>query len=450
MEPIDLFDTAYMDDIKGAGMPLAARMRPKSLEDLVGQEEILGPGRPLRRGIENDRLTSLLLFGPPGCGKTTIATIIAGSTKAHFEQISAVSSGVADIKRIISEAGDRFRVYRRRTVLFIDEIHRFNKSQQDALLPAVENGTIILIGATTANPFFEINAALVSRSQLVRLKPLDDSALNKIITRALKDQENGFGSLQIELTEEAREHLLRNSSYDARNALNGLEIAVLNTPANTDGVIHIGSMEMEEAIRQKVLRYDKDGDQHYDIISAFIKSMRGSDPDAAIYWMSRMLAAGEDPRFIMRRVMICASEDVGTADSMALQVAVAAAQALEMIGLPEAQFAISHAVIYVATAPKSNAVNRAMSGAADIVAQQRGFGAVPLHLRDASYRSAVRLGHGKGYLYAHDYPGNFVRQQYLPDDLSEERFFFPGENCAEKRIAQRLAAWWPDRYEESE
>ena len=446
MQPLDLFDSGASTRQPQSYMPLAARMRPERLEDLVGQDEVLGPGRPLRRAIENDRLSSLLLFGPPGCGKTTIATLIAQTTKAHFEQISAVTSGVADIKRLLGEAKERGRIYKQRTVLFIDEIHRFNKAQQDALLPAVEDGTVVLIGATTANPFFEINPALVSRSQLVRLMPLNENALREILERALTDRDNGYGSMQIELSEEALLHLLAYSSNDARNALNGLEVAVMNTPPCEDGSIHIGLEQMEEAIRTKSLRYDKDGDQHYDIISAFIKSMRGSDPDAAIYWMSRMLAAGEEPRFILRRVMICASEDVGTADPSALQVAVAAAQAFEMVGLPEGRFFISQAVIHVATAPKSNAVTKAMGRAASAVEEQRGMGAVPMHLRDAHYKSAARLGHGKGYQYAHDYPENFVLQQYLPEDLVGEAFYEPGENGAEAAISDRLSRLWQGRF----
>ncbi|MCL2496982.1 MAG: replication-associated recombination protein A [Symbiobacteriaceae bacterium] len=447
MDPLDLFSTTQSELPTTAYMPLAARMRPRQLEDLVGQEEVLGAGRPLRRAIESDRLTSLILFGPPGCGKTTIAALIAGSTKGHFEQISAVTSGVADIKRIIGEAKDRRRIYRQRTILFIDEIHRFNKGQQDALLPAVEDGTVVLIGATTSNPFFDINAALVSRSQMVRLKPLDDAAIAQIVQRALADKENGYGNLTIALTPEALEHLLRCSVGDARNALNGLEAAVLAAEPGADGAIILGETEMAEAIRQKALRYDKDGDQHYDIVSAFIKSMRGSDPDAAIYWMSRMLAAGEDPRFIMRRVVICASEDVGNADPTALLVAVAAAQALELIGLPEARHNISQAVIYVASAPKSNSVTVAMGKAATVVEEQRGLGAVPIPLRDASYPSAARLGHGQGYLYAHNYPEHFVYQQYLPDELRQERFYEASSNGAEKATKERLARLWKDRYQ---
>ena len=446
MQRLDLFDTSYDAETERRSMPLAARMRPRNIDELYGQEENFGVGRPLRRAIEADRINSLLLFGPPGCGKTTIATLIAQTTKAHFEKLSAVNSGVADIKRLIAEAKDRRRIYQQRTVLFIDEIHRFNKTQQDALLPAVEDGTIVLIGATTANPFFDINAALLSRSQLVRLQPLEDQALRKIIIRAIEDKQDGYGNLDLKISDEAIEHLLLCASGDARTALNGLEAAVMLTPTSDEGRIVIGLVEMEESILQKTLRYDKNGDQHYDISSAFIKSMRGSDPDAAIYWMSRMLAAGEDPRFIMRRVVIHASEDVGNADPQAIQVAVAAAQALELIGLPEARINMTQAVLYIASAPKSNAVVAAMAKASEAVEQYRGVDAVPVHLRDASYRGAKRLGHGKGYKYAHDYPGNFVEQQFLPDQLQGERFYNPTNNGYEKRLAERLALLWPKRY----
>ena len=443
MEPLDLFSVDEADEKKY--MPLAARMRPESLDDLAGQEELVGPGRPLRRAIESDRLTSLMLYGPPGSGKTTIAHVIAKHTKAHFEQLSAVTSGVADIKRVIAEARDRKRVYRARTVLFIDEIHRFNKSQQDALLPAVEDGTIVLIGATTANPFFDINAALLSRSQLVRLQPLTSEALATIVARALTDAKHGFGTWNVVVSEDAMQHLLRCATGDARTALNGLERAVLNTPAQEDGKVHIELRDMEEAVLQKTLRYDKDGDQHYDIISAFIKSMRGSDPDAAIYWMSRMLAAGEDPRFILRRIVICASEDVGNADPMALVVATAAVSAYEMIGLPEAQLNMAQAAIYVASAPKSNAVTAALGRAGRAVEANAGQGAVPIHLRDSAYASAKKLGHGVGYQYAHDYPENFVEQQYLPDELQQESYYRPTANGSERALRLRLRRLWKGR-----
>jgi len=441
MEPLDLFSSIDDADEKRY-MPLAARMRPEKLDDLAGQEDLVGPGRPLRRAIESDRLTSLMLFGPPGSGKTTIAHVIAKHTKAHFEQLSAVTSGVADIKRVIAEARDRKRVYRARTVLFIDEIHRFNKSQQDALLPAVEDGTIVLIGATTANPFFDINAALLSRSQLVRLQPLTSEALATIVARALTDEKDGFGTWNVELSDEAMQHLLRCAAGDARTALNGLERAVLNTPASEDGILRIGLNDMEEAVLQKTLRYDKNGDQHYDIISAFIKSMRGSDPDAAVYWMSRMLAAGEDPRFILRRIVICASEDVGNADPMALVVATSAVSAYEMIGLPEAKLNMAQAAIYVASAPKSNAVIAALGRAESAVEANAGQGLVPIHLRDSAYASAKKLGHGVDYRYAHDYPENFVEQQYLPDELLHESYYRPTANGSERALRQRLARLW--------
>ena len=448
MDSLDLFDIVNADRQDDASfIPLAARMRPKSLDDLVGQEEVLGQGKPLRRAIESDRLNSLMLYGPPGSGKTSIAALIASTTKAHFTQISAVASGVADIKRILAEARDRRKIYQKRTVLFIDEIHRFNKAQQDALLPAVEDGTIVLIGATTANPFFDINAALLSRSQLVRLNPLSDSALKSIISRALADTENGYGRHNVVLSEDAMQHLVLCSAGDARSALNGLEAAVLLTVPDDNGSIHIDLAKVEDAIRQKTLRYDKDGDQHYDIISAFIKSMRGSDPDAAIYWMSRMLAAGEDPRFIMRRVVVHASEDVGMADPEALLVAVAAAQALELIGLPEARHSMAQAVIHVATAPKSNSVVAAWSKGAAVVQEHSGIGAVPLHLRDASYRSAKALGHGEGYQYVHNFQGNFIKQQYLPDELEGLRLYYPIDSGKEKEIGERLRTLWGDRYE---
>ncbi len=416
--------------------PLAARMRPRVLEEFVGQEEVLGPGKPLRRAIEEDTLTSVILWGPPGCGKTTLAHLIANHTQAHFEPFSAVTSGVPELRKMIQEARQRRRGSGRRTILFVDEIHRFNKAQQDAFLPVVEDGTVVLIGATTENPFFEINAPLISRSRLVVLKPLEPEALADILAHALADEARGLGRYTLTLTDDARDHLVLMSDGDARTALNALaEAAAL---AGKGGTITLETVEA--AVQRRALRYDKDGDQHYDIISAFIKSMRGSDPDAALYWMARMLEAGEDARFIARRVVVHASEDVGLADPMALLVATAAAQAVEFVGLPEARINLAQAVIFVASAPKSNAVVAAINRAQGDVQKGR-LAPVPAHLRDTSYGGAKKLGHGQGYQYPHEHPQHHVTQEYLPAGTKSRPYYEPSDQGYEKKIRERMKFW---------
>ncbi len=416
-------------------------MRPQTLAEFVGQAQIVGAGTVLRRAIETDDLASLILYGPPGTGKTSLAAIIAQITRSHFEQVNAVTAGVADLKRIITEAADRRAYYQARTILFIDEIHRFNKAQQDVLLPAVEDGTIVLIGATTENPFFEVNATLVSRSRVLQLEPLTEDDLRAIIQRALAE-ERGLAAQKASIDDDALAHLVNIANGDARVALNILEAAALIAPAGKDGPRRISLAMAEEAAQRRALLYDREGDVHYDTISAFIKSLRGSDPDAAVYWLARMLAAGEDPRYIARRMVVHAAEDVGLADPMALVIANAAAQAVEFVGLPEARIPMTEAAIYIATAPKSNSVVEAIGAAASDVASERAD-PVPRHLRDGSHSAAVaRLGHGKGYKYAHDYPEHFVDQQYLPDNLRGRQYYRPSESGAEKDIRRRLAAWW--------
>ncbi|HHV62888.1 MAG TPA: AAA family ATPase [Firmicutes bacterium] len=417
--------------------PLAFRMRPRTLDEFVGQEHIVGPGRLLRRAIEADRLSSLIFYGPPGTGKTTLAYIIAGKTRSHFERLNAVTSGVADIRKVIEAAAERLAASKQRTILFIDEIHRFNRAQQDALLPAVEDGTIILIGATTENPFFEVNSPLISRSRIFKLEPLTDEHVAMILRRALDDRERGLGNYRIEIDEDAFRHIVDVANGDARAALNAIELAVITTQPGEGGVRHITLEVAEESIQRRALRYDKQGDNHYDTVSAFIKSMRGSDPDAAVYWLARMIEAGEDPRFIARRLVICASEDVGNADPHALLVATAAAQAVDFVGWPEASIVLAQAVIYVATAPKSNASYLAINAAKKDVEDMRS-GDVPVHLRDASYRGAARLGHGKGYKYPHDYPGHHVPQDYLPENLRGKVYYTPSDNGYEIKIKERL------------
>lgn len=415
--------------------PLAARMRPRTLEEYAGQEHILGAGKLLRRAIEADRLSSIILFGPPGVGKTTLAEVIARATRSRFERLSGVESSVADLRRVIAAAA--LRASRgEKTILFIDEIHRWNKAQQDVLLPDVERGTVRLIGATTHNPFFYINSPLVSRSQVFQLEPLSVQNLVDLQRRALADEERGFGKLRIEADDDALQHLAITADGDARKCLSALEIAVVTTPP-TDGVIHLTRAIAEESIQRKAVVYDADGDQHYDTISAFIKSVRGSDPDAALYWLAKMLHAGEDIRFIARRIVILASEDIGLADSQGLTVAVAAQQAVEFIGLPEARIPLAHATVYLATAPKSNTAYVALDKALAEVKTGVTL-AVPRHLRSTGHKKGAKaLGH-VGYQYAHDGEGHYVPQAYLPEG---RRYYEPGDQGAEKRIKERLDYW---------
>ena len=417
--------------------PLAARLRPRNLDEFAGQSHILAPGQLLRRAIEADRIQSLIFYGPPGTGKTSLAQIIAAHTKNRFERLSGVESNVADMRRVLAGAANRLANTGQPTVLFIDEIHRFNKSQQDVLLPDVEAGTVRLIGATTHNPFFFVNSPLVSRSQIFELRPLTEDDLLKLLHRALKDPERGLGHLRIRADDDALRHLARVADGDARKCLNALEIGVLTTPPGPDGVLHIDLAAAEQSIQKKAIVYDGDGDAHYDTISAFIKSMRGSDPDAALYWLAKMIHAGEDPRFITRRIVICAAEDVGLADPMALVLAIAAHQAAEFIGWPEARIPIAEATLYIATAHKSNSAYKSIDAALDDVRSGRTL-AVPEHLRDGSYKGAKRLGHGEGYDYAHAHPGHFVAQDYLG---AHKRYYEPTEQGVEKKIKERVEKW---------
>ena len=414
--------------------PLAWRMAPITLDEFVGQEHLLGEGKLLRRQIEGDRLSSAIFYGPPGTGKTALARIIANTSQASFQRLNAVTSGVADLRQLIDGARQRMLSSGRKTIVFVDEIHRFNRTQQDALLPDVEEGTITFIGATTQNPFFSVTAPLVSRSQIFRFEPLRPEHLQVLVERALKDEERGLGKKDILLHEDAREHWLRAADGDARRVLNALEVAALTTPPDDDGVIHITLEVAEESIQGRAIVYDGTGDEHYDTISAFIKSMRGSDPDAAIYWLAKMLEAGEDIRFIARRIVICAAEDVGNADPQALVVATAAMEASEFVGLPEAQIPLAQATIYVASAPKSNASYMAIEEARKDVREQPLF-PVPLHLRDAHYPGAKRFGHGKGYKYAHDFPEHYVTQVYGPPG---KQFYKPSDEGKEAEIKKRL------------
>lgn len=420
--------------------PLAARMRPRVLDEFVGQQHIVGEGTLLRRGIERDQLPSAIFWGPPGCGKSTLAMLIARHTRAHFETFSAVLSGVAEIRKAIVAARERRKASSKRTILFIDEIHRFNKGQQDALLPHVEDGTIVLIGATTENPYFEVNTPLISRSRIFRFEALREDDIRGLLRRALADEERGLASYHATLTPEAEELLLLAGNGDARSTLGALETAVLATEPGPDGGRLVTLAMAEEAVQQRALAYDKDGDQHYDIISAFIKSMRGSDPDAAVYWLHRMLAAGEDPKFLCRRMIIHASEDVGMADPMALVVANAAADALQFVGLPEAQIPMTQAAIYIATAPKSNAVVKAIAKVQEDL-KSRPQGPVPLHLRDSHYKGAKSLGHGKGYQYPHDFPGGYVYDTYVPEGATSGPYYEPTQNGREAAIRERLERW---------
>jgi putative ATPase len=434
----DLFDHA-MQERMAHEAPLAARLRPRTMDEIIGQEHIIGKGKLLRRAIEADRLfSSIILFGPPGTGKTTLAQVIANHTRAQFESISAVLAGVAELRRVLEESRERRRLHGRRTILFVDEVHRWNKAQQDALLPHVETGLITLIGATTENPYFEVIKALVSRSRIFELRPLTDSEINLIIERALKDTEHGYGERNIRLEPDARQHLIRVSGGDARNILNALELAVESTPPDEEGAIHITLDVAQESIQKHAVLYDKDGDAHYDTISAFIKSVRGGDPDAALYWLAKMLIAGEDPRFILRRLIVLSGEDIGLADPLGLVVASSAAAAFDYIGLPEGVYPIVEATLYLATAPKSNSAG-AFFKARELV-EGMGAGQVPTHLMDAN-RDAAGLGHGKGYQYPHNFSGHFTPQQYLPSGLLGTHFYEPSDQGYESQIAERLSRW---------
>ena len=424
--------------------PLAARMRPRTLAEFVGQEAIVGEGTWLRQAIESDSLSSLIFYGPPGCGKSTLAAVIAARTSAHFESYSAVTAGVADIRRVTAQAAERRRVGGQRTILFVDEVHRFNKAQQDAFLPHVERGTIVFIGATTENPYFEINSPLLSRSRVIVFSPLSQEEVGAILDHALVDGERGLGGRELSLTPEAREHLLNYANGDARAGLNALEAAAELAEAG-EKVMTLPIAE--QAIQRRALRYDASGDAHYDTISAFIKSIRGSDPEAAVYWLARMITAGEDPRFIARRLVIHAAEDIGNADPMGLLVATAAAHAVEYVGLPEAQIPLAQATIYLAAAPKSNASMIAISRAMEDVSQ-RTAPPVPKHLRDTSYPGASKLGHGEGYRYPHDFPGHVVPQEYLPPGAKERRYYEPSDQGREREIGRRLAEWERARREQ--
>jgi putative ATPase len=420
-----------------AQAPLAARFRPRTLEEYVGQTHLLGPGKPLRRLIESDRLTSLILFGPPGVGKTSLAEVIARRTACHFERLNGVEAAVADLRRVLAAATTRLKASGRRTVLFVDEIHRFNKAQQDVLLPDVESGSVRLIGATTHNPSFYINGPLVSRSQIFQLEPLSGTELAGLIDAALTDSERGLGALQVRLSPEARMHLIVTSEGDARRVLNGLEIAALTTPPDPAGFVNIDAATIEECVQKKRVLYDRDEDQHYDTISAFIKSVRGSDPDAALYWLAKMIEAGEDPRFIARRLVILASEDIGLADPQGLVVAVAAHHAVEFIGMPEGRIPLAEATLYLACAPKSNSSITGI-GQALAAVQKNEVVQVPRHLRDAHYAGAKKLGHGEGYQYSHDFPEAIAPQNY---GIEPGRFFQPTDHGYEAKIKARLAEW---------
>ena len=431
---MDLFD--YMrEQNKEKESPLASRLRPTTLEEVVGQQHIIGKDKLLYRAIKADKLQSVIFYGPPGTGKTTLAKVIAKTTSAEFMQINATSAGKKDMEAVIEKAKQLQGMYGKRTILFIDEIHRFNKGQQDYLLPFVEDGTVTLIGATTENPYFEVNGALISRSIIFELKPLDKEDIKTLLHRALEDMEKGMGAYHAVADEEALEFLADVSNGDARSALNAIELGILTTERSADGLIHITLDVASECIQKRVIKYDKNGDSHYDNISAFIKSMRGSDPDAAVYYLAKMLYAGEDVAFIARRIMICASEDVGNADPNALTVAVSAAQAVERLGMPEARIVLAQAVTYVASAPKSNAAYMAVDKALSVVRESR-TAPVPTYLCDAHYKGAAKLGRGLGYKYAHDYPNHYVEQQYLPDAYKDMKFYEPTENGYEQTIRE--------------
>lgn len=432
---MDLFDFMKEKTLENES-PLASRMRPSTLEEVVGQEHIIGKDKMLYRAVKADKLGSVIFYGPPGTGKTTLAKVIANTTSGEFTQLNATTAGKKDMEEVVKAAQERLGMYGKKTILFVDEIHRFNKSQQDYLLPFVEDGTLVLIGATTENPYFEVNGALLSRSVIFELKPLEKEDIKKLLNRALTDPVKGLGSYHAQITPDALEFLADLSGGDARAALNAIELGVLTTQKGEDGIIHLDLDTVSECIQKRVVRYDKTGDQHYDTVSAFIKSMRGSDPDAAIFYLAKMLYAGEDIKFISRRIMICAAEDVGLADPQALVVATSAAQAVERIGMPEAQIILAEAVNYVATAPKSNASYRSIGAAMEAVKKTKTT--VPPHLQDSHYRGSASMGHGVGYKYAHDYPEHYVEQQYLPKELTGEKFYHPTGLGYEKQVKERM------------
>ncbi len=436
---MDMFEM-QSEEQKQRDAPLAARMRPSTFDNFVGQEHLIGRDRLLRKAIESGQLPSIIFWGPPGSGKTTLAYIIANTTQSHFSSISAVSSGVADLRRIIEEAKRQRQLYQQKTIVFIDEIHRFNKVQQDAILPFIEDGTVTLIGATTENPSFEVISPLLSRSRVLTLNPLSEKELSIILRRALKDKARGLGKLNVVVAEDAFEYIITMSNNDARVTLNTIELASVTTPPSNDGKRYITINIVEDALQRRILNYDKQGEQHYDIISALHKSLRGSDPDAALYWLARMIEAGEDPMYIARRLAVAASEDVGLADPIALVVAMSAQQAVHFIGMPEAYLALAEAVVYLATAPKSNSVYRAYS----LVTKELHEGLnepVPIHLRNPVTPLMSQLGYGKDYKYAHNYPERYVKQQYLPDSLKGTLFYHPSNQGYEKQIMERLKTW---------
>lgn len=433
---MDLFTLSMEEKLK-KNAPLADRMRPQSLKDFVGQDHIIGEKKFLNRAIKADRINSMIFYGPPGTGKTTLAMIIANTTNMRFEKLSAVTSGVKDIRRVISEAEENLKLYNKKSILFIDEIHRFNKSQQDALLPFVERGIIILIGATTENPYFEVNKALLSRAMVIELKPLEREDLKILISKALKDKEKGLGEMDINIDNQAIDYLLTVAGGDGRAILNSLEIGVLSTPKDDNGKINISLEDIKESIMIKTAKYDKGGDEHFDTISAFIKSMRGTDPNATLYWLAKMINAGEDPKFIARRIIIAASEDVGNADPQALIIANAAFDSVNNIGMPEARIILAQAALYVATAPKSNAAYIGIDKALEDIRNEP-IGEVPSHLKDSHYSGAKKLGHGKDYKYPHNFKDNFTPQDYLPDEIKDKIYYNPTENGYEKKIKDRI------------
>lgn len=434
---MDLFEYMRNNTLEKES-PLASRLRPTTLDEVVGQSHIIGRDKLLYRAIKADKISSIIFYGPPGTGKTTLARVIAGTTSANFTQINATAAGKKDMEEVVHQAKDSAGMYGKRTILFIDEIHRFNKGQQDYLLPFVEDGTIILIGATTENPFFEVNSALLSRSIIFELKPLEKEDIKKLLIRAISDEVKGMGAYHPQMDEDALDFLADVANGDARAALNAIELGVLTTQRSKDGKVHVTLEVASECIQKRVVRYDKSGDNHYDTISAFIKSMRGSDPDAAIYYMARMLYAGESVTFIARRIMICASEDVSNADPNALVVAIAAAQAVERLGMPEARIVLAQAAAYIACAPKSNSSIIAIDAALDVVKNEK-TATIPSYLMDAHYKGAAKLGHGQGYQYAHNYKNHYVKQQYLPDELKDRIFYTPTEQGYEKVIKEHLS-----------